>query len=384
MTTALLQAAEALAPMIKARARDTELARRLPADLAETIARAGLFRMIVPQEIGGLESAPADIARTLMAVAKADASVGWCLMIGVTIGLNGAYMPREAAKIVYGDPMAISGGVFAPMGRAVDEGDHWRVSGRWQWASGSQNCAWLCGGAVLMQDGQQVLDAKGVPQHRMMVFPAKEAQLLDTWHVSGLQGTGSLDMTVTDLLVPKAFSVSLQQDRPWPKGALYAFPPFGMLALGIASVALGNAAGALETFAEVAISAKSQGSRRVLAERAAVQSAFAAETAKVAAARALLFEAVEACWTMAQASGEISLKARADLRLACTHAAHVGAEATRVVYDLAGGSAVYLDHPLQRRFRDAHVMTHHIMVAPATLELTGRVMLDLPTDAGML
>lgn len=374
----------ALLDRIAARADETEAARRLPADLAQDMAAAGLFRMLVPRSLGGLQLTPMETVERLETIGRADASAAWCTMIAVTTGLCAAYLPSHLAQVIFGDPNAITGGVFAPMGRAVRQGDHWRVSGRWAWASGSANCAWLLGGCVLMEDGKPRLAPDGKPDHRMMVMPASSVRLIDTWHAAGLKGTGSGDMAAEDVGVPLDMSVSLIHDRPVAEGALYAFPAFGLLALGIAGVASGNARAALSDLKALLTAKKPLGSARTAAERGTVQVELARAEASLSAARALLFETLHAAWAVAEARGDVPLAERARLRLAATHMVRTAADITRTAYDLGGGSALFLSSPLQRRFRDAHAMTQHMMVAPATYELVGRVLLDLPTDAQML
>lgn len=376
--------ARAMAPDIAARSGEIEAARRLPADIARRFAAAGFFRMAVPAAVGGLEVEPATLFRTIEAIGQADASAGWCVMIGATTGVTAAYLPPDEARGLYGDPLAITGGVFAPMGRATVEPDGYRVSGRWQWASGSANCHWLMGGSILLDDGKPRLLPNGMPDARMMIFPAGEATLIDSWHVSGLCGTGSGEMEVQGILVPRARSVSLMTDRPTASGALYAFPVFGLLALGIAAVMLGNARGAIDDLVELAGGKKPQGSRKTLAERATAQVTLAEAEAALRGARAFFYEAVAEAWEKARGDGEIGVAERAALRLAATHAARTAARVTRDMYDLGGGSSVFLASSLQRRFRDGHVGTQHLMVSPPTLELAGRVLMGLPTDATQL
>lgn len=373
-----------LLPELAARAAEMEEVRRLPADLAAKLAATGVFRMVMPRRYGGLEASPRAIVESVEMVAAANASAGWCAMIAATTGLNAAYMAPEAAAAVYSDPLAITGGVFAPMGRASLEGDHFRVSGRWQWGSGSANCTWLCGGCTVWENGEMRRLPSGAPDARMMVFPASEAVLHDTWHVMGLKGTGSGDIEVAGILVPIGRSVSLVADPPHEPGPLYKFPAFGLLALGVAAVALGNARGALDAFAALAAVKRNQGSARVLAERATVQVAFAEAEAAWRAARAYLFAEIDRVWAIAQGAGAIPDTDRAALRLACTHMTRTGAEVCRTVYDLGGGAALFEASDLQRRFRDAHAITQHIVTAPATWELTGRILLGLPTDASMV
>lgn len=378
-----IDAARALAEEVRARARETEQARRLPADLARKMGAAGLFRMMAPAIYGGGQCAPTDYVRTVEAMAEADASAGWCVMIAATTALLTAYVPEDYARQILADPDGVTGGVFAPMGKAVAEGDYWRVTGRWKWASGSQNCAWLAGGAVLIEDGAPLLDEAGQPRHKMMLFPASDVQLIDTWHVSGLSGTGSVDMAADGVLVPRERAVALHADRPRIDAPLYRFPPFGLLAAGVAAVSLGNARASLAAFAARAGKAASQGSSRKLAERNVVQADFARATAQLEAARAFFHQAMQEAWEAVQA-GPVPIEAKARVRLASAHAAQAGADVARAAYDLGGGAAVFLDDELQRRFRDAHVITHHVMVAPAIFELTGRVLFGLPTNDALI
>jgi alkylation response protein AidB-like acyl-CoA dehydrogenase len=176
----------------------------------------------------------------------------------------------------------------------------------------------------------------------------------------------------------------LANDRPHLEGALYAFPVFGLLAMGIAAVASGNARAAIDDLTALAGGKRPQGSSRTLAQRGSVQESVAKAEASLRSARAFLFEETH----LAMADGErvdgLSVERRAGLRLAATHLTRTAADVCRTMYDLGGGSAVYTTSPLQRRFRDAHVATQHVMVSPSTLELCGRVLLGLETDVSLL
>jgi alkylation response protein AidB-like acyl-CoA dehydrogenase len=378
-----MQPSAPLLAEIADRAAAMEEARRLPADLAARMAAEGLFRIAMPRALGGAELPPAGIVATIEAVAAADASAGWCVMIGATTNLSLAWLPTPVAAMVAASPDTITGGVFAPMGRAAHTPDGWRATGRWSWASGSANCSWLFGGCLLTADGKPVTLADGRPDTRMLLFPRDAVELIDTWQVAGLKGTGSGDMAVHDLLVPHDHTVALTAP-PVAGGALYLFPVFGLLALGIAGVASGNARAALDLARQSLAARRPLGSARSAAERATVQAEIATAEARLTAARALLFETLHTAWDTAASVGEVSLETRARLRLAATHMVRTGADVARTAYDLGGGAALFLENPLQRRFRDAHAMTQHVMVQPATLELAGRVLMGLPTDSNML
>ena len=376
--------AETLLETVTARAADTEQQRRLPADLAAELAEAGLFRMLVPRSLGGAEVDVATLFSTLEQLGRADAATGWCVMIGGTTALISAWLPEAHAREIWADPNVITGGVFAPMGRAAVDGGNYRVSGRWAWGSGSANCSWLLGGAIIMEGGEMRRLPNGAPDHRMMVMRRSEVELIDTWDALGMRGTGSGDLAAKDVRVPQGRSVSFITDTPRESGPLYRFAPFGLLALGIAAVASGNALGALDDLKALAVAKKGQGSSRSLAERGVVQADYAAAHADLDAARALVHAEIAATWDRVLAGDALDLPTRARLRLAATRLTQVAARVAAKMHELAGGTSVYASHPLNRRFRDAHVATQHIMVAPPTLELAGRVLLGLPIDASML
>ncbi len=374
--TNLLATAHALATTLAARAPEMDEARRLPSDLAHDLASAGFFRMVLPSDYQGLEVPPTDMIQVLEALGQANASVAWCVMIGATTALNAAYLPDHHARAIWADPNMITGGVFAPKGKAVLEGENYRVSGRWAWGSGSANCGWLVGGALVMGEGG--------PKARMMWFERDQVELIDTWHAMGMRGSGSGDLAVTDVLVPTDRSVSLTDDKARIERPLYAFPAFGMLAMAIAGVALGNARGAIDDLVALAGGKVPTGSRRVLAERASTQVDVARAEGMLGAARAYLLDGAHKAYENASQNGVLSLGDRANLRIAATHAVRTGAEVTRIMHDLGGGTAVYETCPLSRRFRDAHVATQHIMVAPGSLELAGRALLGIEGDYGQL
>jgi alkylation response protein AidB-like acyl-CoA dehydrogenase len=380
----ITQLARDLAPQARELAAEAEVERRLPEALSRRLGMAGLYRLCVPSSLGGEEAEPAELLRAAEALAEGDAAAGWCVAICATSGMLGAYLDPEAAAAVYSDPAGVVGGVFAPSGRAVAQDDRLVVSGRWRFCSNVDNCDWLMGGCIVFDgDAPRTLDS-GRPDIRLVLMPADAVDVIDTWSVSGLRATGSHDIAVDGLEVPAARAASLITDPPREPGPLYAFPPFGLLAAAIAAVALGTARGALDELGELAGAKTPTLSTRKLAERAATQSGVARAEASVRSARALLFEATAECWDAAQRGGEISVEQRASMRLASTNAVEASASAVDEAYRLGGGSAIYESSPLQRRFRDIHAATQHMLVSPATWELAGRSLLGLDFDASQL
>jgi indole-3-acetate monooxygenase len=376
-----VDAARRLARTAAELAPEAERARQLPDPLVAELARAGLFRLCVPSAAGGLEAHPATLVAAVEALAAGDAATAWCVAIAATSGLLAGYLPEASAREIYAEPTTVVAGVFAPRGRALPEGDGFRVSGRWPFASACRHTDWLMGGC-LVEGGAPL--PNGMPDVRLLLAPTEAFTIHDTWHVMGLRATGSHDIELAGEHIPAERGASVFSDPPVQDGPLYAFPLFGLLALAISAVCLGIARGALDDLVALAGGKVPTGGRRTLAERSTVQADVARAEAALRAARALLDDAIGEAWEHAVAERHVGVPGRAGLRLAATHATAVGVQATETAYRLGGGSALYDSSPLQRRLRDAHVATQHMLVAPATWELAGRVLLGLPTDVTQL
>jgi alkylation response protein AidB-like acyl-CoA dehydrogenase len=373
----LIDRASALAREL---ATSTERERALGATLVDELCATGLMRGCVPSALGALEAPPATTLSGAERIARGDASAGWCVSIAATSSLLSAYLPEEGTSEIFGDPRTVAAGVWAPRGKATVVDGGLRVSGRWSFCSGISHSEWLFVGCVL-DDPQRSTDA---PILRVVALPKAEIEILDTWHTSGLRGTGSHDAVANELFVPNHHVLSLVDSGPRINAPLYRFPIFGFFALSIAAAALGNARGAIDELTELAAGKVGQDSSRVLAERPATQAAVGEAEAALRAARAFYYEAIDEAWAASQLEQPVADSLRLGLRLAATHAVRTSAEVALSMYDLGGGSAIYEDSPLQRRFRDAHAATAHFQVNPAMWELTGRVLLGLPTKTAQL
>ena len=384
MGLAQLEAARTLAPLLAAHSGEGERSRRLPREVVEALVAGGFFRMLVPSSLGGGESDPATFVATVEELARRDASAGWCIAACATSGMVAAYIDEAAAQEVFGPGASVSGGVFAPRGTAYHESATYLVTGRWAFASGIDHCDWLMGGCMVFENGTRKMLGEGRPDIRLALFPASEVEVIDTWSVSGLRGTGSHDMQVHEIRVPADRTTSLLTDKPLERGPLYAFPIFGLLALSIAGVALGIARTALDDITELAGGKTPTLSSRRLADRAATQAGVARAEAAWRAARELLYAEIERGWAEARLHGEVSVPEKAALRLAATHATTASAGIVDAAYDLGGGTSIYETSPLQRHFRDIHAVTQHMLVGPQTWELTGRLLLGLQTEVEQL
>ncbi len=379
-----LAAARRVAPLAGAQAELIERERALPPQLLGELRDAGLMRMCLPRSLGGGEVVPAEMIEALGELARFDGATAWCAMIASTSSLLGAYLPEAEAQLIYAGGASITGGVFAPRGRAERSGEGFRLSGRWSFVSGVQHCDWVMGGCIVFNGDSPELLESGTPDVRLMLMPRDSVEVIDTWSVSGLRGTGSHDIAVSDLEIPASRTVSLLSERPRVTGALYSFPLFGLLAAGIAAVALGIARAAIEDLLALAGAKTPSGSSKALAQRAVVQSELAHAEANLRGARALLLGQARSAWEVASSGEPISVDERLGLRLAASHATEVAAAVVTAMYHAGGGSSIYDSSPLQRRLRDVHVATQHMMVAPPSWELSGRLLLGLPTETSQL
>jgi alkylation response protein AidB-like acyl-CoA dehydrogenase len=284
-----------------------------------------------------------------------------------------AFLEPEIAVRVYPHAATATGGVFAPNARGIRDGDGFSVTGRWQWGSGTQHCAWIVGGAMC-DDGSQ----------RLCFFPPSDVEFHDTWHSIGLRGTGSLDFSVEGAHVADAFTVRAGTAAAHVDEPLARFPNFTLLALGIAATAIGVARRALDELATLARSKTPQFSSRTLANSGFAQAEFAKAEGRWRSARAYLRDEVGAAWETAVAGAPVSVEARVAMRLAAAHAAASGVAVADSAFTLAGGTAVYETSVLGRCLRDAHVMTQHIMVAPKLHETLGKHLLGVDFDASMI
>jgi indole-3-acetate monooxygenase len=370
-TVPVLSRAREIAELARGMASEIDSGRRLPTELVAALRDSGLLRAGAPVEVDALELPAGTALRCAEEVARGDASAGWCVSIAITASLLVAYLPPASRDELFGGGRGIAAGVWAPQGKARRVPGGVVVSGRWAFCSGITHADVLFAGCVL-EDRPAVV-----------ALPTEQLQVLDTWHTLGLRGTGSHDSVADEVFVPDERVLSIF-DGPVIDRPLYRFPPFGFFAACITAAAMGNARAAIDNFVDLAATKKGVAASRTLAERSTIQVAVATAESSLEAARAGYYQAIDAAWQESEHEPPVSLQARTRLRLAATHGVRVSADVVRTMYDLAGGSAIYDDAPLQRRLRDAFTATAHFQVNEASRELPGRILLGQATEAAML
>ncbi|MEX2393057.1 MAG: acyl-CoA dehydrogenase family protein, partial [Actinomycetota bacterium] len=342
--------------------------------VVDALTATGVFRAGVPTSLDGGEVPLRTQLETFEEFARIDGSVGWCAMIGAQTSSTAGFLPEAEAKTIFASPDVRIAGIVAPTGKAIQDGDRFRLSGRWSFGSGVTHSDWFALGALIGDP----------PDVRMLFMPTSDLVIEDTWDVSGLRGTGSNHVRAEDVRVPISRSIALPSPVPVHDGALYRLPLFASLAVGVASVALGIARDALDELDTLAVGKTPTGQLRTLGQRSHIQRERAEAEAELLAARSLLLATVGRVWEHAEDGIEPAVADRAALRLAATHAVRTATQVVDRAYEAGGGTSIFSESRLQRDFRDVHTITQHMIVGVPTLEVVGRVLLGVETDVTQL
>jgi alkylation response protein AidB-like acyl-CoA dehydrogenase len=375
----ILECTRALAPQIREAATRIERERRLPLDLVAAMKQAGIFGMTMPKSWGGPELDPLMQIRVIEALAEADGSVGWCAMINSDGGYYTAFLADAVGHAMYSDLEAPSGGSLIFSGRADRVAGGYRVKGRWPFVSGCQHSDWFAGTCTVYENDRVNFVNEGRAEQRVCFLPAAQCTVLDTWHTTGLRGSGSHDVAVDDAFVPEERSAAFPF-RPIRSGPLYAFPM--MFAYNLPGVTLGIARGAINIFCELAARKTTTQSMAVgrpimLRDEAYAQMALSRAEALVGSARAFVFDEMDQIWRTLLAGERLTIQQRARYRIAVAHAHTACLEAVEGLYKAVGGSSVYASGPFDRPLRDLITINQHTMNSPKIMESTGKILLGL-------
>jgi alkylation response protein AidB-like acyl-CoA dehydrogenase len=177
----------------------------------QAIADAGLFRLYLPQAMGGLELPPLTVFRVIEELSKADGSVGWCTMIATAGSLFSGWLRPDVGRALFGQPPDVRiAGSLRPEGQAYPVDGGYRIRGHWDFEWDNHANGLMC--TCIIMDGDTPRQTRtGVPETRSPLVPAAEATIEDTWSVVGMCGTGSHDFMVTRYLCQhRSFSLTAQ------------------------------------------------------------------------------------------------------------------------------------------------------------------------------
>ena len=367
--------ARAIAPLIARETDEIERTRRLTDPVVGALIENGLYRALLPQSLGGAEAPPEAFMQMLEEIAKADASTAWCLGQCAVCAMIAASLDHDSAQEIFNTaPGILAWGAIGHEARIVEGG--YRVTARWDFASGSRQASWL--GAhvrIVGADGAPRKNADGSAEVRTILFPVASAVLHDVWQAIGLAGTGTDSYEVADLFIPERFTAF--RDVPSAlreKGPLYRIGTGSTFSLGFAAVSLGVARAMLDAATELARGKASFGIKP-MRDNNAVQAAIGRAEGDLRAARAFLYATAASVWRDLQ-EGDMTTEHRISLRLASTWTIHRAASVVEAAYRMAGATAVFRANPFERRFRDMHAITQQIQARDTHYEDVGKAILS--------
>ena len=332
----------------------------MPPDLVDQVRAAGLFRMAMPACLGGLEVDPLAIATAIETVARADGSAGWTVLIGNSTAFFAWLDPHAAKEMLGGSTDVASTSMFAPLGRARRDGDHLVIDGRWPFNSGCVHAEWYQAGVVVMDGDQPAVRPDGTPDLRFAYFPAGTAEIHDTWHATGLRGTGSHDIEVHQLRIPGEHSAAPMLDPARQDGALWQLGFFPLLSVLMSGFPLGVARRALDELIQLAPTKRRGASPTSIADDPRVQFDVGRAEAALQSARAFVHHTIGDAWATIETGIPPTAAQLARVMLSGQQAMHAAITAVDIAFGYAGAGAVYTGHPLERCFRDIHTANQHI------------------------
>jgi len=370
-----LRVVQDLTPMINAARNEVEQSRLLPPALVSALAEAGIFRMWLPRGLGGPELTIADFVRVVEALSYLDGSIGWCAGLGAAYSRFAGYLPEAVAMHIFADN--VLAGSLAPTGRGTRVPGGYRLSGRWAWGSGIMHSTWVVV-TFLTQSGDEPIMVDGKPEMRVGFLPKSEnVEVIDTWRVGGMRGTGSHDYAVSEVFIPEEHTLAGLDPAPRHPGGLYSISLNSVYPFVIAAVSLGIAMAAFDAFLSLAQVKTPISGPVLLRDKPTGQAMVGRSRALLESAREFYYATARSMPDWAAAGTPLTLDQRARGRLAVAQISEVAKHVVRDLNDAAGGSSVYETCPLERHFRDIHAVAQHVQVSPNNFEFAGRVVLGL-------
>ena len=358
--------------------------RTLPHDAVAMLRSLGLFWLKTPAELGGTPLPPVEFCDVIEELAYIDTSTAWAAMIGAGCnGLAGGWLPEEGAQRIFGTGAdrvrPVVAGQLAPRGTGHPVRGGYLVSGRWGFSSGIVHADWLIG--AFKPDGDDAgASGDGAADTgfgRMVVFtvPKAQAEVIDNWHVAGLQGTGSLDFSADGIFVPAEMTYDLGTQAV-RGGDLFRLGMPAFVSNEVPALAIGLARRALDDITELATHTARFPGGPTVSERAVFHKELGRAETRIRAARAVHREAMGLAWESAVA-GNIPGE---ELQLAVTTASVYAVETcTDVVSDLfryGGGRVLALSNPMQRHLRNILAARQHLALSEENYEIAGRYLLQ--------
>ena len=376
----LVARAVALRPQLREHAAKIEADRRVPEEVIDLLAEAGMFKLSTPKRYGGYESGMRAMLDVSAALAEGDASSSWVVtLVNVCNYMAGLFKVQAQDDVFGADPEARVTGVLSPTSTSVKVDGGWRVTGRWYYNSGSWHSSW----AVL---GVPVTDAAGeVVDQGLVLIPRTDLEIEDSWFVAGMRGTASNCLIAENAFVPEHRMLSVPAaiggEFATERGdeALYRSAFIPVLALVLAGPQLGLGRAALDYVVERAGRKPiSYTFYETQSASVGVQLQIAEAAQKIDTARLHAERAAADIDSHAAAGTYPDVLTRTRVRADTGWAVRNTLEAISTLLDVHGAGSFAEVNPLQRIWRDANVAGRHAVAAPGiAMEVYGKALLGI-------
>ncbi|WP_263252793.1 acyl-CoA dehydrogenase family protein [Saccharopolyspora rosea] len=343
--------------------------RYVPKDFVARLKQVGIYRAATPTRFGGDQLPPAEFLDRIERLSAVDGSTGWVASFGSALTYLAA-LPLETQAELYrdGPDLVFAGGLF-PMQRAEPTERGFLVDGRWKFASGCMAADVL--GVGLPGDE----DSAGKP--RTAVLRPDQCEIVPEWDVVGMRGTGSFDLVVRGVEVPREWTF-VRGGPPAVDEPLYHYPTIAYASQVLAVVGAGVARAALAHAEEIGGGRAGITGAPKLAERAYYRVEVARAEAALRSARAWFYDLSDEVWQTVLAGDEASDEQNAHLRLASAHLAKVSSDVVNGLIEVSGTAPIHIGHPLQDLAGDALVPKQHAFLGPGIYDSAGAVLMGLP------
>ena len=367
----LLAAVARVRPIAEARALESERDATLHPDVVAALRKEGLFALAAPAELRGGGASGSTQLAVFEAMAHADSSAGWALMIGASIsGMMGAYLPDATARAMFAGLAPLAAGLQVPMGTARPVAGGYRVTGRWGFGSGIRHADW-----VFTAGRVETGVSNSPPSFIHIAVPVGRVTIEDTWDTSFLSGSGSEHYRLEDVFVDHAHTCDYPAAARQRGGAFFDLPFVALVAPGHLGFALGVAQRALDEAASLAPQRIMTWTGEPIAARSSFRAELGRQEVALQAARALAREVIARC-TRRVAEGEpLTPTDWAAVRGAVTYVTEVAVQVATFAFRAGGATALLAGAPLERCFRDVHAALQHIAATVDAYDYAGRVVL---------
>ena len=365
----------------------SEKNRTLTEPLVKALWESGLMQFMNPSEAGGLEPGFAELIDTWVEMARQDGSLGW---IGIanfpSACFAAAYLPEKGFREVFtdNDNRVTMGGQFFPNGTGEKVEGGYKLTGAWQFGSGTGHSEYVAAGFLPMDNGEMVMADETMPLMMVAVVPRDQVKFTDGWHVQGLKGTGSYNYELQDVFVPEARTYPLLTRDPQRGGTTYKLGVMPLTGCGHAAWALGVARSAIDDVRDLAINKVRMGEASSVAHKPTFQRGLAHHQGMWRAA----YAGVKDIYTRVEADidggAELTPQMRADMRIAANFATEASREIVEWAHLSAGTTAIREGSRLERAFRDLYTGTQHAFISENVYTEAGKLMLGLVEDSAAL